>query len=481
MIDSFTLDMKSVRTVCCGVLLLHFGLNGWAASGNQSEPNNKDKLPNIIVILADDMGYADIGIFGASISTPHLDRMAMEGKKLTSFYVMPNCSPSRAALLTGSYPLRAGVPVVLGPQGPEWTKNRYTIGLNPKEETIADLLKQSAYATGIVGKWHLGHHQEHLPLNQGFDEFYGLPYSNDQWPLTDEVYPPLTLIEGNQPVDTMKTLADQARLTGLYTNKAIDFIKRHQEKPFFLYLAHSMPHAPVNASKEFKTSSNQGLYADVIREIDWSVGRILNVLDSLGLDDNTLVIFTSDNGPWLTYGNHAGSAGDFREGKQTTFEGGVRVPFIARWPGKIPANTESGAITGIIDILPTILQVTKAIVPSLAIDGESLWPLLIGEVDVVRQIHYFYADYQLQAVRKGPWKLHLPHAYESLVTPGVDGSRGVTTRKNQELALFNLDNDPGEQNNMIQDHPYVAEELQKLAKEYEAELNLNKREVHRAF
>lgn len=447
-------------------------------TGDANTEENSQTSPNIVLIFADDMGYGDVGSFGAEyIHTPHLDQMAQEGIRLTDFYATPNCSPSRAALLTGSYPQRVGIPWVVGPAGPSWTAGKSDVGLNPEEETIAELLKEKGYATACIGKWHLGHYKQHLPVHHGFDEFYGLPYSNDMWPATDPVYAPLTLLEGENPVDTIATLEDQAKLTGLYTERAVEFISSNKNNPFFLYFAHSMPHVPINASEQFQGNSEKGLYGDVIQEIDWSVGKVLQTLDSLGLEENTLVVFTTDNGPWLVYGNHAGSAEPFREGKHTTFEGGVRVPFIARWPGKIAANTESDAIAGLIDLLPTISEIAGVSRPDLPIDGQSLWPLLSGGDSSAREVHYFFHTHELQAVRKGQWKLHLPHQYQTVTEPGSDGERGETVNQQLERSLFDLEADPGEENNVASQHPAIVEELQKLAQDFAEEMENNKRKA----
>ncbi|MEM9528504.1 MAG: sulfatase, partial [Bacteroidota bacterium] len=292
--------------------------------------------PNIIIIFTDDQGYGDLSCYGSTrIHSPHLDRMAAEGLKMTSFYAMPSCSPSRAALLTGCYPPRVGIPDVIGPPGPAWTADKQ-YGLHPEETTLPEVLKTVGYATAIVGKWHLGHFPETMPLQHGFDQFFGLPYSNDMLP--EQNYGNLSLLRNT---DTLEINPDQSQLVKRYTAEALDFIRAKKDTSFFLYLAHSMPHVPIFASEDFVGRSGQGLFADVIEEIDASVGTLLQELNTLGIDENTLIIFTSDNGPWLTYGNHAGSAGPFREGKGTTWEGGMRVPMIVRWPAGIPGGNIS--------------------------------------------------------------------------------------------------------------------------------------------
>ncbi|MBT7095720.1 MAG: sulfatase, partial [Bacteroidetes bacterium] len=330
----------------------------------------KSKLettPNIVIIFTDDQGYADIGVYGADdFETPNLDQMAAEGMRFTDFYVAsPVCSPSRAALLTGCYPQRIGIPSVLFPEheNTDWNpeERRTKTGLHQNELTIAEMLREKGYATGCFGKWHLGHHKQFLPLQQGFDEYFGIPYSNDMRPGKNPgktPYPPLPLMDGNGVHRFMDD--DQSMITREYTEKAIDFIKRHQDQPFFVYLPHTMPHIPLYVSEQFKGKSIKGIYGDVIEEIDWSVGQINQTLEELGLDQNTLVMFATDNGPWLIFGDHGGSADPLREGKFTTFEGGMRVPCIMKWPGKIPEGSECNEIAASIDILPTIAAISGA-------------------------------------------------------------------------------------------------------------------------
>ncbi len=312
--------------------------------------------PNVVLIFTDDQGYADLGCFGAKdFQTPNLDRMASEGVRFTDFYVAQAvCSASRTALLTGCYPNRVGILGALGPAS--------RIGINEDEMTIAEALKPKGYATAIYGKWHLGHHPKFLPTRHGFDEYSGLPYSNDMWPKhpTNHSFPDLPYIEGEE---TVELNPDQTTLTTRYTERALRFIDQNQDRPFFLYVAHNMPHVPLHVSQKYEGKSKQGLYGDVIEEIDWSVGQILAALKSHGLDERTLVIFISDNGPWLSYGPHAGSAGPLREGKGTTFEGGVRVPCLMRWPGKIPAGTVCHEPAMTIDILPTLARLVGVELP----------------------------------------------------------------------------------------------------------------------
>ena len=412
--------------------------------------------PNVILIYADDLGYGDLGSYGAQgYRTPNLDRMAAEGIRLTNFYVATAvCSASRAALLTGAYPNRIGIRGALD--------HTAKIGLNPEEETIAEVLKRRNYATAIYGKWHLGHHPQFLPTRQGFDEYYGLPYSNDMWPnhpVTRNYYPELPLIEGERVIQLNP---DQSRLTTDYTARAVSFIERNRQRPFFLYLPHSMPHVPLFVSEKFKGKTAQGLYGDVIEELDWSVGEILRTVGRLGLDRQTLVIFTSDNGPWLPYGNHAGSTGGLREGKGTAWEGGVRVPFIARWPGHIPAGVVSRAPLMTVDLLPTLARLAEVRLDrNRLIDGVDSWSILAGQGrrSSATRARYFYWLNELHAVRRDKWKLHLPHPYRHLASAGHDGQPGKDDTWQTEIALFDLDNDPAESNNVAAQYPAIVKQL----------------------
>jgi arylsulfatase A len=415
--------------------------------------------PNFVVIFADDLGYADVGSFGArGYATPHLDRMAREGVRLTNFYVAQAvCSASRAALLTGCYPNRVGIRGAL-----DHTARH---GLNADEMTIAEVLKPRGYRAAMFGKWHLGHHPQFLPTRQGFDEYYGLPYSNDMWPHhpgRPNYYPPLPLIEGER---TIAENPDQSRLTTDYTERAVKFIERNKDKPFFLYVAHTMPHVPLFVSEKFKGKTKRGLYGDVIAEIDWSVGQILAALKRHKLDDHTLVIFTSDNGPWAEYGDHAGSAGRLRNSKGTAFEGGVRVPFVARWPKRIPAGRVSDAPAMTIDVLPTLAQLAGAKLPERAIDGRDIWPLLTARRGA-RSPHdalYFYWGGELHAVRSGKWKLHLPHPSKEVVEPGKGGRPGRANPIKVELSLYDLERDAGETTDVAGENPEVVKRLLELA------------------
>ena len=440
------------------ILLLGFILAS-PSRGDAPRAAAAQRLPNVIIVYADDLGYADIGSFStrkdaARPRTPNLDRMAAEGVRLTNFYAAQAvCSASRMALLTGAYPNRVGIQGALN--------HTATYGINPDETTIAEVLKSRGYATAIYGKWHLGHQQPFLPRKHGFDEYFGLPYSNDMWPRhpqQKDFYPDLPLIENDAVV---KLDPDQSQLTTWYTEHAVSFIERNREKPFFLYVPHAMPHVPLFVSDKFKGKTGS-LYADVISEIDWSVGQILDALKRTGLDDQTLVIFTSDNGPWLSYGNHAGSPGPFREGKGTTFEGGVRVPFVARWPGHIPKGQVAKLPAMNIDVLPTLAVLAGATVSSeRPIDGRNLWPVMSGErgATAPHEVLYFYWGAELHAVRSGNWKLHLPHPYQSLEVAGSDGIPGKYVRKEIELSLFDLEKDPAESTNVSAANPEIVKRL----------------------
>lgn len=429
-------------------------------------PGEVDRPPNVVLIFCDDMGYADVGCYGAKgYKTPNIDRLAKQGMRFTDFYVAQAvCSASRAALLTGCYPNRVGIKGALGPQS--------KIGIHSNEVTIAEMLKARGYATAIYGKWHLGDRPEFLPLRHGFDDYFGLPYSNDMWPRHPTAatnYPPLPLIKGEKVVQLMP---DQTQLTTWYTERAVKFIGQNKDQPFFLYVPHNMPHVPLFVSDKFKDKTKRGLYGDVIEEIDWSVGQILSALKEHRLDENTLVIFTSDNGPWLSYGDHAGSAGRLREGKGTAFEGGVRVPFIVRWPGKIPAATVCREPAMTIDLLPTLTKLAGGQLPGNPIDGLDMLPLLAGKrgAKSPHDAFYFYWDDELQAVRSGPWKLHFAHEFNKPYPVGDDGQPGKMTRPKIELALFNLESDPTETKDVAARNPEIVLRLKALAEKARAEL-----------
>jgi arylsulfatase A len=452
------------------------GLIAFAAGGFPAEAEPAKRLPNVVIIFTDDQGYADIGVFGAKgFKTPNLDRMANEGRIFSNFHVAQAvCSASRAALLTACYPNRIGIHGALGPA------SRH--GLNAAEVTLAEVLKEKGYATGMAGKWHLGHHPEFLPMRHGFDEFFGIPYSNDMWPHHPEArkgtYPPLPLMEGEWIVNPNVTPDDQREFTTQFTERAVRFIEKNKDCPFFFYLAHPMPHVPLYVSDKFLGKSELGLYGDVILEIDWSVGEVLKALKRHNLDENTLVIFTSDNGPWLSYGEHAGSARPLREGKGTSWEGGTRVPCIVRWPGKIPAGTKSDAMWMTIDVLPSIAGLIDAPLPQRPIDGRDIWPLISGQKNATNPhpaYLFYYAANELQALTSGDgrWKLLFPHRYRTLSgrPGGKDGFPVKYDNTNvSKPELYDLRADVQETANVAEQHPEVVKRLLELADQARAEL-----------
>lgn len=458
------------------VTLFFLGL--FCEVAGQAKP--KASSPNIVIIFMDDMGYGDIEPYGAQpYKTPNLSRLAAEGMRFTQFYAAQGvCSASRSALMTGCYPTRIGIHGALMP----WSD----FALNPKEETIAELLKQKGYATGMVGKWHLGQKPPFLPLQQGFDEYLGLPYSNDMWPvgydgqpITDtgarkSRYPPLPLIDGNKTVEIISTLSGQATLTEKYTNRAVSFIKKNKSKPFFLYMAHSMPHVPIAAGKMFAGKSGHGLYADVMQEVDWSVGEIMKTLEANGIRDNTLIIFTSDNGPWLNFGNHGGSSGGLREGKGTHWDGGQKVPCIMSFPGVIPKASTTNMLASNIDLLPTVAAICNASLPKLKIDGISLLPVLKNVTNAKGRDHfvYYYDLNNLKSVRNERWKLVFPSKSRSYENnePGKDGWPGKTSTVEVKFALYDLMHDPGERYDVQNLYPEVVKELNLIADQYRKEI-----------
>tara|TARA_R110000868_G_scaffold1647_3_gene13275 strand:- start:3711 stop:5138 length:1428 start_codon:yes stop_codon:yes gene_type:complete len=427
--------------------------------------------PNVILIFTDDQGYQDVGVFGSpNIETPNLDQMAKEGIKLSSFYsAQPICSASRAGILTGCYPNRIGIHNALGPGSPT--------GINSSEMTLAEMLKRIGYTTAIFGKWHLGDRPQFLPTRHGFDEFFGIPYSNDMWPYHPQQgtvfnFGPLPLYENETVLDTLK---DQSQLTTQITERSVDFINRNKNNPFFLYVPHPQPHVPLFVSDKFKGKSKRGLYGDVIMEIDWSVGEILTALKNNGLEDNTVVIFTSDNGPWLSYGNHAGSALPFREGKGTAWEGAQREPFIMRYPNKISPGKTIDVPVMAIDILPTIAEITGARLPNLTIDGKSAWSVFTGESEESPQEAYFfyYRVNELMGVRYGKWKMYFPHTYRTMdgQEPGKDGLPGEYKMiEMEEIELYDVTQDISETNNVAADYPEIVDKIKVLANDMRHEL-----------
>ena len=417
--------------------------------------------PNFIIIFTDDQGYQDVGCFGSpSIETPNLDRMAAEGMRFTDFYSAASvCSPSRAALLTGCYPPRVGITKVLFP--------RDSIGLNPKERTIADILKSKGYATACIGKWHLGHLPEFLPTSNGFDSYLGIPYSNDMDGVKgrdrnlDRAWRRKDYSPWNVPLMRDKEIverpADQTRLIERYTDEAVKFIRTNKDKPFFLYLPHTMPHIPLFVSDEFYVEDVGKAYKATIEQIDSAIGRVLGVLKDAGADKNTLVVFTSDNGPWLSKKHHGGCALPLRDGKFSTYEGGMREPCIMRWPAKIPAGKVCSEVCGTIDLLPTFARLAGAEIPAdRVIDGKDIRPLMAGDpaAKSPHEAFFYYRGKNLQAVRSGKWKLR-------------------RVKKNTEL--YDLQADISEKNNLAGKHPEIVKRLTGLMEEFDRELKANAR------
>ena len=416
-------------------------------------------LPNFVIILIDDMGYGDIEPFGSKLNrTPNLNRMAAEGIKLTSFYACPVCTPSRAELLTGCYAKRVGMAAVIQPLCPT--------GLNPTEKTIATLLKARGYATMMVGKWHLGDQPEFLPTKHGFDHYLGLPYSHDMGGTPNGKTPPLPLI---RDAGVIEAPPDLEKLTALYTEESVKFIKASAGKPFFLYLPHSAVHVPIKPGKAFQGKSANGRYGDWVEEVDWSVGRILDTLRELKLEENTMVLFTSDNGPWLGRGKDAGTGGPLYGGKGSTWEGGMREPTIAWWPGKIAKGAVCDVVAGEVDVMPTLVKLAGGEVPAdRIIDGRDLWPVLSGKSqEAPRPAHYYFNDGRLEAVRSGAWKLAIvPQSLGMGQKPATRPAGPYSPR------LYNLDKDIGEKTDVAAEHPDEVKRLQELVAAVAGDLSL---------
>lgn len=471
---SIALRRGSSRALLSATACLLPGLVASASDQDRSD----EAPPNIVVVFTDDQGWGDLSCYGSEdIATPHIDRLAAEGMRFTDFYAsQPVCSASRASLLTGCYANRLGIRGALVPS----TRH----GLDPDEHTIAEAVKPLGYATACYGKWHLGHLGPFLPTNQGFDEYYGIPYSNDMWPGHPEspkAWPRLPIYGGDVesgcgPIAFIDDLDGQDLVTRELTDRAVDFIDRHADRPFLLYVPHSMPHVPLGAGPAFRQSTMYGPYGDVIKEIDWSVGRIREALERHGILDDTMFIFTSDNGPWLSYGDHAGTTGGLREGKGTTFEGGVRVPMVVRYPPLVPAGTTCRRPAMTIDLLPTIVELTGGVPPEREIDGRSILPLLQDDPDAEdphEALFFWYRNDELQAMRMGRWKLHFPHVYRSLEgRPG--GNNGRPTKYAYGLRigleLFDLEADPGETKDVSALHPEVVAAMTALADRARSEL-----------
>lgn len=438
-------------------------------------PREQSQTPNVILVYMDDMGFGDLGRTGAKgYATPYLDEMASNGL-FCSDYVSPQavCTASRAGLLTGCYPNRIGFSGAID--------HTAKVGMPAGEETIAELLKEKGYATAMYGKWHLGFQKQFLPLQHGFDEFFGIPYSNDMWPnhpVNKNYYPPLPLYEGNLIIEQNP---DQSLFTTRFTERTLEFISRNKKNPFFIYLAHPMPHVPLFVSEKFAGKSERGLFGDVIMELDWSIGQIRERLREEGLEENTVLLVTSDNGPWLTYGDHAGSTGGFREGKGTTFEGGHRVPFIVEWPKTIPAGKVYNKLMAGIDILPTIAEICETKLPEKYIDGVSFAKVWKGDIALSprEEFYYYYRKNSLEAVRYKDWKLVFPHpgrTYEGLVL-GKDGKPGQNIENYKHMGgMYNLSQDSGERYNVLFSSDVVYEKLLETAEKARRDLgdDLNK-------
>lgn len=445
-----------------------------AAASSLSMVGVASNHTNIIIINLDDAGYGDFSYNGAyGYKTPNIDRMAAEGVRFTHFLAgQPISGASRAGLLTGCYPNRIGFAGAPGPDS--------DYGIHPDEMTMGELLKQKGYSTAIYGKWHLGDARQFLPLQNGFDEYYGLPYSNDMWPFHPQQgevfnFPDLPTYNGNEVVGYN---TDQSQFTTDYTTRTVDFIKKNKHKPFFIYLAHSMPHVPLAVSDKFKGKSEQGLYGDVMMELDWSVGEVLKALREQGLEENTLIVLTSDNGPWTNYGNHAGSAGGLREAKATTFDGGNRIPCVMYWKGVIQPGTSCNKLASNIDLFPTLADISGAPLPQRKIDGVSLLPLIKGEKDANprESFVYYYNKNDLEAVTDGMFKLVFPHKYVTYgaYVPGNDGQPGnLTNLELKKAEMYDLRRDPGERYDVITQYPEEAARLMKIADEMRKDLGDN--------
>ena len=431
-----------------------------------------ETTPNIVFILTDDLGYGDLSSYGSkTINSENIDQLAKDGVKLTSYYAaQPVCSASRAAVLTGVYPNRIGIHNAFGPNS--------NSGINHSELTLAEMLKENGYSTGIFGKWHLGSKKEYFPTNHGFDEFYGILYSNDMWrwhPEYPEGYPEDLLLYRNE--NPIMEIIDQSDLTKDITSESIDFIERNKNNPFFLYIAHPQPHVPLFVSKDFENITGNGLYADVITEIDYSVGRVLRSLEENGLTENTIVVFTSDNGPWLSYGNHSGSSGIYREGKGTTWEGGVRVPSIIKFPNKLKSRVIDEPVMAI-DWMPTFAELTNSKLSANKIDGKNIWPLLTGEISSSphEELYFYYRVNELHSIRMNDWKIHFTRTYRSLNgRPG--GIDGIPVKYDMNVIeqneLYNLKNDPRELYNVYNEFPEIAKKMEELGERARNELGDN--------
>jgi len=447
--------MKLFNNIIFRIAIILFFMN----SCDQKPPL---ETPNIVFILTDDLGFQDLSSYGSPmIKTPNLDLLAKQGALLNSYYsTQAVCSASRASILTGAYPNRIGFSGALGPNSKK--------GINSNELLMSEMLKGQGYKTAIYGKWHLGDNEKFMPTKHGFDDFYGILYSNDMWPFHPERpngYPDLMLYDLDKPI---KILTDQSNLTKDLTQKSVDFINKNKDNPFFLYLAHPQPHVPLFASSDFNGRSKSGLYTDVIEEIDNSVGLIIKALKENNLEKNTIVVFTSDNGPWLSYGGHAGSTGIYREGKGTTWEGGQRVPCIVWYPKEIKPNSVISTPLMGIDWLPTFASVTNSNLSNNKIDGKNIWNTLTMETDKDphEALFFYYHTNSLHGVRYGDWKMYFPHRYRTLNgrkgrNDGIPIKYEYVNLENKEL--YNLKDDPSETNNVYDKYPDIVKQIEILA------------------
>ncbi len=471
---------SKIRLFSLLIVIFFTGFTGIKTANSETgEPGKtgNSSTPNVVIIFMDDMGYGDPVCYGGGpYQTPNIDALAAQGVRFTDFYVAQAvCTASRSALLTGCYPTRIGISGAID--------HNAKFALNPDEQTIAELLKDKGYKTGMVGKWHLGHKVPYLPLQNGFDEFYGLPYSNDMWAydyngerwqdtsLWRAKYPPLPLIEGNKTIKIISSFDDQDQLTTDYTGRAVSFINKNKSNPFFLYLAHSMVHVPLGVSAKFKGKSGAGIFGDVMEEVDWSVGEVMKALKANKLLDNTIVIFTSDNGPWLTFGNHAGSTGGLREGKGTAFDGGLKVPCIISWSGHTKPGMVCNKLLSTMDVLPTLVDICDAKMPVKKIDGIDFKEVLLGDTKANprKEFIYYYDRNSLKAIRNKTWKLVFAassQTYGQPATIGGDRYPGKYGTINVPMGLYNLDIDPGEYRDVKEQNPKIVKELIAIADIY---------------
>lgn len=437
--------MNNLLKVVSGILCCPNVTTAYCANLPVQEEIQAKKTPNIVLIMCDDLGYGDISCYGhPTIATPNIDRMAAEGMKCTQFYTGASVStPSRASILTGRYPIHNGM------YGDEWdVLTPYsTQGMSRDEVTIAEMLKDNGYRTACVGKWHLGHMKGYLPTDQGFEYYFGIPYSNDM--CTNHEHYEIPIMENDKVIELR---SDLSTLTEDYTKKAKAFITKNKNNSFFLYMPHTFPHTPLHASAQSKGKSRRGLYGDVMMDLDRSIGEVLQCVKDCGIENNTLVIFTSDNGPWLAREVRGGSSGLFAEGKATTWEGGLRVPCIMRWPGVIPSASISQSICSAIDFLPTFAALTDAVLPKNKLDGYDISAQLRDPEKQIRNKYYYYNGSQLYAVRKGAWKLHVN-------TCGTPYPKADRKDNMNDVRLYNIELDPSEEYDLVKKNPNIVKDL----------------------